>query len=61
MRLELSDPALSNLGDIWVFLARNSETQADLVISQILECPRALEATPLIGKIDWQRFQSLAS
>ena len=47
MRLELTD---SDLGDIWVFLARNSETQADLVIAQILECARALETTPLMGK-----------
>lgn len=50
MRLELTDSALSDLGDIWVFLARNSETQADLVIAQILECARELEITPLMGK-----------
>lgn len=50
MRLELADSALTDLGDIWTFLARNSETQADLVIAQILECARELEATPLIGK-----------
>ncbi len=46
----LTDPAQADLGDIWMFLADQSEALAHRTVNAILKELTILEMTPMLGR-----------